>query len=152
MALQLEFSGSHEIAATRTRVWERLMDPNFVTQSMPGVESVRTVGPEHFQIGATLGMGFMKLSVTIDIRLSDLVSPERGTLRATGSAAGSTVDVVSNIQLTERDSNATHLTWAATTDIDGSLAGLGTGLVEGAARKVTTDFWADFARRVEQAA
>lgn len=147
MSLQLEFSGSHEINATRELVWGRLMDPHFMTKSVPGVESVQPVGPGKFQVGSGLNLGLMKLNVTIDIELSDLVEPERGKVRASASAAGSTIDVVSAIQLEDVGAGRTLLRWAATTVIGGSLAGLGSGMVEAVARRLTTDFWADFARR-----
>ena len=45
--MKLEFSGAPEVTAPRQVVWDRLMDPQFVAASAPGVESVEAVDPHH---------------------------------------------------------------------------------------------------------
>ena len=41
----------------------------------------------------------------------------------------------------------TRLNWAAVSTIGGALASLGGRLLEGTARRLTEEFWTDFARR-----
>jgi len=48
--MKLHFEGAPEIAKSRAQVWRCLMDPNFVAQSAPGVESVETIDPSHFKV------------------------------------------------------------------------------------------------------
>src|SRR5690348_9002998 len=103
MSLQLEFSGSPAIATARQMVWRRLVDPDFVAKSAPGVTSVQIVAPGHFQIASTLGIGPVKLPLTIDVELFDLVEPEHAQLRVSISTTGSTVQVLSTVQLAAVD-------------------------------------------------
>ena len=149
MSLRLEFAGSPYIAAPLDTVWRRLIDPHFVATSAPGVESVRVVAPGRFEIASALGIGPVKLHLTIDVEIFDLVELESARLRASASASGSTVKVESAVRLAPVDGSDTLLDWTATTEVDGALAALGTRLMEGVARRLTSDFWVDFARRVE---
>jgi len=55
--MKLEFSGAPEITASRQQVWAKLMDPDFVAASAPGVESVEAVDPTQFKVVSGLGVG-----------------------------------------------------------------------------------------------
>lgn len=146
--MKLEFSGTPEITASREQVWERLMDPNFVAASGPGVESVEAVDPTHFKVVSGLGVGAVKVRFKLDVELSDVVPPERLRMTARGRAPGSAVDVVSNVRLEDAGNGRTRLNWAATSTISGTVASVGARLLEGTARRLTEEFWTDFARRV----
>jgi hypothetical protein len=148
MPVRLEFSGSELIGVTRQRVWERLVDPHFVAQSIPGVESVRIDDPHHFQIKSVLGVGPVRLELTIDGEFRDLREPEHAGLRAAAAASGSTVTLSSDVRLTAVEDDRTILDWATTVEVDGTLAGLGSRMLESIAHKLTTEVWTGFARRV----
>jgi uncharacterized protein len=146
--MKLVFSGSPEIAAPRERVWRRLMDLEYVAQSARGVESVETLDPSNFKVVSAFGVGAIKVRVRIDIELFDLIEPESAKLRARGKAPGSAMDVVSTMRLEDAGPARTRLNWTATSDVSGTVAGVGARLMEGTARKLSEQFWADFARRV----
>jgi uncharacterized protein len=146
--MKLEFSGAPEITAPRTRVWERLMDPNFVAASAPGVETVEAVDPTHFKVTSGLGVGAVKVKFKLDVELSEIVERERLKMVARGRAPGSAVDVVSSVRLEDAGDGRTRLNWAATSTVSGTVASVGARLLEGTARRLTEDFWTDFARRV----
>lgn len=146
--MKLEFSGAPEITAPRGKVWERLMDPHFVAASAPGVESVEAVDPHRFKVVSGVGVGPVRVRFQLDVELSDVVAPERLRMSALGRAPGSAVDTVSSVRLEPLGEHRTRLVWAATTTITGTVAGLGTRLLEGVARRLTENFWTDFARRV----
>jgi carbon monoxide dehydrogenase subunit G len=146
--MKLEFAGAPEITAPREQVWERLMDPNFVAASAPGVESVEAVDPTHFKVVSGLGVGAVKVRFKLAVELSDVVPPERLRMAARGRAPGSAVDVVSNVRLDDAGNGRTRLSWSATSTISGTVASVGARLLEGTARRLTEEFWTDFARRV----
>ena len=75
--MRLEFAGAPEVTVSREEVWARLMDPNFVAASAPGVESVEAVDPTHFKVISGIGVGPMRVSFQLDVELSDVVPPER---------------------------------------------------------------------------
>jgi carbon monoxide dehydrogenase subunit G len=146
--MRLEFAGAPEIPAPREEVWTRLMDPNFVAASAPGVESVEAVDPTHFRVISGIGVGPLRVSFQLDVELSDVVPLERLRMTALGRASGSAIETVSSVRLEPLDNGGTRLNWAATSTISGTVASLGPRLLESAARRLTEDFWTDFARRV----
>lgn len=146
--MKLEFAGSPEITASREKVWQRLVDPHFIAASAPGVESVETVDPTHFKVISAVGVGPIRLQFQLDVELSDVRPPDGLRMIARGSAPGSTVDTVSSVRLESSEHGRTRLEWSATTTVSGAVAGLGGRLLEVIARRLTEDFWADFARRV----
>jgi carbon monoxide dehydrogenase subunit G len=146
--MKLLFSGSPEITAPRQQVWTKLNDPDFVAQSGPGVESVERVDPTHFKVISGLGVGSVKVRFKLDVELFDIVEGKSLKMRARGKAPGSAVDVVSSLQLADVDGGRTRLDWSATSEVSGTVASVGARLLEGTARRLTEQFWTDFARRV----
>ena len=124
------------------------MDPDFVAASAPGVESVEAVDPTHFTVISGVGVGALKFRFRLDVELSGIVELERLTMAARGKAPGSMVDVVSNVRLEQVRNGYTRLDWSATSTIDGVVAVIGARFLEGAARRLTEEFWTDFARRI----
>ena len=150
--MHLDFSGEPMIAAPRQAVWRRLLDPHAVGAASPGVESVEAIDATHFKVVSSLGVGAIRLSLALDIELSDLVEPESARMHARGKAPGSEIDVRTTILLHERDAETTQLQWEATATISGTIASIGARLLEGAVRKLTDDFWDTFAQQASAAA
>jgi uncharacterized protein len=146
--MKLEFSGSPTIAAPRELVWQRLMDPHFVAQSAPGVESVEPLDPTHFKVVSGFGVGSIKVRFTMDVELFDIITGKSAKMRVRGKAPGSAIDVVSSMGIEEAGSGSSQLNWSATSEVSGTVASVGARLMEGTARKLTEQFWTDFARRV----
>jgi carbon monoxide dehydrogenase subunit G len=146
--MRLNFSGAPVITAPAAVVWGKLLDADFVAASAPGVESVERVDPTHFRVISGLGVGAVKVRFRLDVELFDIVEGERLKMRARGKAPGSMVDVVSALQVEDAGNGRTRLNWSATSDVSGTVGSVGGRLLEGTARRLTEQFWTDFARRV----
>ena len=146
--MKLEFSGSPEIAATRDYLWAKLLDPDFVAVSAPGVESVETIDPTHFNVISGLGVGSVKVRFKLDVELFDIVDKQSLKMRARGKAPGSVVDVLSSLRIADAGPNMARLDWSSTSEVSGTMASVGGRFLEGTARRLTEEFWTDFARRV----
>jgi carbon monoxide dehydrogenase subunit G len=147
--MKLRFAGAPEIATTRDHVWQRLLDPNFVARSAPGIESVQPLDPTHYKVVSAFGVGAVKLRFTLDVELFDVVDGERLKMRARGKAPGSNVDVTASVHLEEPTPGGVRLNWVADSDVSGTVASVGGRLLEGTSKKLIEQFWADFARRVQ---
>jgi uncharacterized protein len=145
--MKLEFAGSPIITATLQQVWTRLTDPDFVAASGPGVESVEALDPTHFKVISGLGVGSVKVRFRLDVELFDIIEGQRLKMRARGKAPGSAVDVLSRLELQDAGPGRTRLQWSATSELSGTVASVGARLLEGTARRLTEEFWTDFARR-----
>jgi carbon monoxide dehydrogenase subunit G len=145
-----EFSGSPTIDAPPERVWKRLMDPHFLAQSAPGVEAVETIDPTHFKVVSGFGIGSIRVKLTMDVELYEISQGRSAKMRLHGQAAGSAIDVASKMEVDTVGSNGTQLRWSATSEVSGAVASMGARLMEGAARRLTEQFWTDFAQRVSR--
>jgi uncharacterized protein len=148
--MKLEFAGSPRINAPRERVWERLMDPHFLAQSAPGVEAVETIDSTHFKVLSGFGVGSIRVRLTMDVELYDIDQGRSAKMRVHGQAAGSAIDVASDVRVIADGPGSTQLSWSATSQVSGAVAKMGARLMEGAARRLTEQFWTDFAERVSQ--
>jgi carbon monoxide dehydrogenase subunit G len=71
-------------------------------------------------------------------------------MRVRGKAPGSAIDVVSSVRIDDAGAGGSQLDWSATCQVSGTVASVGARLMEGTARKLTEQFWTDFARRVSE--
>jgi carbon monoxide dehydrogenase subunit G len=83
----------------------------------------------------------------MEVELSEVVERESLRMRSLARGSGSVVDVVSVVRLEDAQAG-TRLKWSATSEVSGTVAGLGPRLIEGTARMMSERFWTDFARRV----
>ena len=148
----LTFSGSPTVHAPRPLVWSRVMDPKAVAACASGVESVDAIDPRHYRVVSAFGVGAVKLRFTMEVELSDIVEPERASIVARGKAPGSAVSVRTDLRLEEAAPGTTRLHWTANADFSGTVASVGARLLQGTARKLTEQFWKDFAKDTEVAA
>jgi carbon monoxide dehydrogenase subunit G len=68
-------------------------------------------------------------------------------MRAIGSGPGSEINVVSSLRIADGMSGKVRLDWSATSEVSGTMAKVGGPLITGTARRLTEEFWTDFARR-----
>lgn len=146
--LTLEFSGAPEIRASRDEVWRRLLDPHFIARSAPGVESVEPIDATRFRMILGFGVALLKLRLAVDVEMFDIVDGTSARMRARGHAPGSAVDMVSDIHVEDAAPGRVRLRWRAASSITGALTGVGSRIMEGVARRLTSQFWENFAARV----
>ena len=149
--MQFLFTGAAEVKASRPAVWARLMDPRFVAASAPGVESIEQVDATRYKVHSAFGIGAMKFRFTLELEIGELTEPERATMWARGTGPGSDVAITSGIHLVEAAPGHTIINWKSDNAVNGAIADIGGRLIESAARKVTEEFWLDFARRIDLA-
>jgi carbon monoxide dehydrogenase subunit G len=107
------------------------------------------VDPTHFKVISAFGVGSIRVRFTMDVELFDIDAGKSAKMRVRGKAPGSAIDVVSKLQVDDAGSG-TQLNWSATSEVSGTVANVGARLMEGTARKLTEQFWTDFAQRVSQ--
>ncbi len=146
--MRLSFSGAPEVAAPIDQVWPRIIDPHFVAEHGPGVESVEVTDERHFKVITALGVAATKLRFGMDVELTEVEEPKHLTMKARGKAPGSAVEVSATLDLEAIDASRTRLHWKADSEISGTVASVGARLMEGTARKLTEQFWTKFAASI----
>ncbi len=144
----MELRGEYRIAAPREQVWALLNDAAVLRECIPGCESLEVTGENEFQAVATNKIGPVKARFKGKVRLTDL-DPPNG-YRISGEGDGGVAGFAkggATVALQPKD-GGTLLVYNVEAQIGGKLAQLGQRLINGAAKKVADEFFANFAKAV----
>ena len=144
----MEQQGEYPIAASREQVWSALNDAETLAECIPGCQSMAQTSDTEFTAKVKAKVGPVSATFDAEIALSDLQPPESYTLAGSvkGGAAGFGKGQAS-VQLAEAE-GGTLLTYQVTASVGGKLAQIGSRLVDGAARKMADDFFANFQQKL----
>ena len=147
----MHFTGQQSIKAPIDTVWAFFMDPNKVAECAPGFKSMEILAPDHFKPTLAVGVGAVKATFTLDVHLVDLQQPSHAAMEGRGSAAGSAVDMKAGLDLKPESDTTTHMDWTADVNVSGTLASMGSRLLEGTAQKLTARFFDCLRQKLETA-
>lgn len=133
----MQFSGSVPIRAPRQKVWDFVIDPAQLAHCGPGVESVERIDERHYRAIAKVGIGFVSARFKGQVEIVDEEPPQRAVLKAKGQAPGSAADALATMHLRDGEQpGTTVMDWFAEVSISGTLASVGSRLIEGTANKL----------------
>ncbi|HEX6284686.1 MAG TPA: SRPBCC domain-containing protein, partial [Pyrinomonadaceae bacterium] len=72
----MKLSGTHELEATRERVYQSLVSPDVLQRCIPGCERLERTGDNTFATTIRAGVGSIKGLFEGKVRLEDLREPE----------------------------------------------------------------------------
>ena len=150
--MAMTMSGDVQLPATREAVWAKLNDPNVLKACIPGCEELDKTDETNFRAVAKMKVGPVSARFRGKVTLSDL-DPPNG-YKITGEGEGGVAGFAkggATVGLAEKD-GGTLLTYNVEAQIGGKLAQLGQRLINGAAKKLADEFFANFAKAVEGSA
>jgi carbon monoxide dehydrogenase subunit G len=115
-----------------------VIDPQQVGWCGPGVEAIEEVDPTHFRARAKVGIGVISARFTVNLELAETQEPDRAVIKASGQAPGSAVDATGEMVLRGPPEGPTTMAWSADVSIMGTIASVGSRLIEGTANKLIT--------------
>ena len=146
--MAMTMTGEVQLPAARETVWQKLNDPEVLKACIPGCEELNKTSDTQFQAVATQKIGPVKARFKGIVNLTDLDPPNgykisgQGDGGVAGFAKGG-----ATVALSDKD-GGTLLTYTVEAQIGGKLAQLGQRLINGAAKKVADEFFANFAKAV----
>jgi len=147
--MAMMMSGEQQLTAARDKVWAALNDPAVLKACIPGCETLDVTGENEFSAVATNKIGPVKARFNGKVRLTDLDPPNGYKISGEGDGgiAGFAKGGAS-VTLTDKD-GGTLLTYNVEAHIGGKLAQLGQRLINGSAKKLADEFFANFAKEVQ---
>lgn len=144
--MAMTMNGEILLAASREVVWTKLNDPEVLKACIPGCEELERIDDEGFRAVAKMKVGPVSARFRGRVSLNDLDPPRSYTIvgEGEGGVAGFAKGGA-KVSLLERD-DGTLLTYHVDAQIGGKLAQLGQRLVNGTAKKLADEFFANFAR------
>ena len=144
----MDMTGEFRIPAPRQRVWEGLNDPQVLKECIPGCQTIEKVSDTEFAAKVLAQVGPVKANFAGKVTLSDLEPPQSYTIAGEGSggvagfAKGS-----AKVNLAE-DGGATLLHYTVQAHVGGTLAQIGSRLIDSVARKMAENFFTRFVAAV----
>jgi uncharacterized protein len=150
----MEMTGEHAVPAPADHVWKALTNPEMLKACIPGCDSIEPDGENAYRMAMAAHVGPVTARFSGKMRMSEIEVARAYTLRfeGTGGVAGF-VNGEARVMLTpSAGGGGTTLTYVAKAQVGGRLAQVGSRLIDGAARKLTDDFFSRFVGEFESKA
>jgi carbon monoxide dehydrogenase subunit G len=145
----LEIKGERKIPATLHAVWNALNDPDVLRECIPGCDQMEKISDIEYRLGMLAVVGPVKARFSGKLMLSDIIEPQHYALQFEGSGGAAGFGKGSaRVTLSSIDAMETQLDYAASAQVGGKLAQVGSRLIDGIARKIAEDFFTRFNARV----
>lgn len=148
----MEMTGVHVVPATTEAVWHALHDPETLKCCIPGCASIEPDGENAYRMALTANVGPVSARFAGKVKIADGEAPRAYTIRfeGTGGPAGF-VNGEASVILTPGEAGSTTLSYAARAQVGGKLAQIGSRLIDGAAHKLTDEFFTRFVETMRPA-
>jgi len=145
----MELTESYTLPVPQQRAWEALNDTAILRASIPGCDSIEADGENAYALSMSASVGPVKARFKGRMLLTDIDAPHTYTIvfEGQGGAAGFGKGNA-RVTLEPEGDAATKLSYAATAQVGGKLAQIGSRLVDGAARKIATEFFKRFGEQL----
>lgn len=149
MAMNIE--GEELIKAPIDKVWAGLNDPKILRACIPGCESLEKKSDTEFAAVVVLKIGPIKARFNGEVELKDL-NPPHG-YRIVGEGKGGIAGFAkggADVHLTEEGPEQTRLNYEAKADVGGKIAQLGSRLITSTSKKLASQFFSEFNKKVSK--
>ena len=136
----MNITGTHTVPATRARVWEMLHDPETLQRTVPGCQSLTVESPTRFSAELSVGVGPIRGRFSGSVEIKDIDAPESYTMTLNGQGPTGFVSGEGTITLSE-DGEATLVSVEADAQVGGTLAQIGSRMIQTAVRMVMGQFF-----------
>ena len=137
----MKIEGTHELHASRERVFAALVDPEVLCRCIPGCESLEKTDENTYAALLKAGVGAIKGSFKGNVRLEDMRVPEHSRIVVDGKGGPGFVKGSGDFDLEEKN-GGTLIKYAGEMQVGGVIAGVGQRMIEAAAKMMAARFFA----------
>ena len=133
----MDVKGSYSFDAPVARVWELLLDPQSLSQCMPGCETFTPIGDDRYEATMSVGVGSIKGTYSAKITIADRVPMRSYKLIVEGQGRPGFVRGEATISL-EEEEGKTQVKVDGDAQVGGTIARVGQRFL-GSANKMMMD-------------
>ena len=141
----MNITGSHTVPAPRERVWELLHDPGALQRMVPGCQTLDAESPTRFSATLAVGVGPIRGRFSGTVEIEDLAANESYKMTLSGQGPTGFVSGEGTINLTP-DGDATLVAVEADAQVGGTLAQIGSRMIQTAVRMLMGQFFEALSR------
>jgi hypothetical protein len=134
------------LPADRPRVWAMLNDPEVLKAAIPGCQSLEKTSETSFSAVVKIKIGPVGASFKGKVQLSDIDPPNGYTIGGEGEGGiAGFANGGATVQLSDAPEGGTLLKYDVQANVGGKIAQLGSRLIDGVAKKLADQFFANLA-------
>ena len=144
--MAMTMTGEVTLPADRPKVWAMLNDPTVLKTCIPGCQSLDKTSDTSFAAVAKIKIGPVGATFKGKVQLSDIDAPNGYTI--TGEGEGGIAGFAkggAKVALADAEAGGTILKYNVEANVGGKIAQLGSRLIDGVAKKMADQFFANFA-------
>ncbi len=141
----MNISGSHTVSAPRERVWELLHDPDALQRMVPGCQTLDVETPTKFSAALAVGVGPIRGRFNGTVEIEDIAANESYKMTLSGQGPTGFVSGDGMITLSD-DGDGTLVAVEADAQVGGTLAQIGSRMIQTAVRMLMGQFFDALAR------
>lgn len=146
----MEVTGHQKIKAPRQQVFQALLNPQVLQNSIPGCDSAEFVDfPTGRQLKLTISPNFpgLKGRYTIYVQTGEVLAPSRVVFMTSPSSSLGSIRATCITDLTE-EASGTNLSYNAHAQIEGKLSATPDIIINGAVKVALNQFFKNFEKQV----
>jgi uncharacterized protein len=140
----VKLEGTHQLDASRQRVYQCLINPEVLQRCIPGCEKLEQTGENTFAATIKAGVGSIKGIFNGTARLEDLREPEHLRIVVDGKGAPGFLKGAGDLDLAEAE-GGTKINYAADIQVGGTIASVGQRMLQGTAKMMAAQFFTSLA-------
>jgi carbon monoxide dehydrogenase subunit G len=144
-------NGSIELNAPIEHVWNKLMDPEVLSQCIMGCKQMVQIEEGKYRAELSVGIAAVKGTYDATVALTDVQAPKSYKLVVHGEGAPGYVDAEGLIQLSEQEGGKTTLSYDYNAEVGGKVAAIGQRMLGGVAKLIINDFFKKLKKEIENA-
>jgi uncharacterized protein len=136
----VKLEGTHQLEASRERVYQSLVNPEVLQRCIPGCERLERTGENSFAATIRTGVGSIKGVFDGKVQLEDLREPEHFRIVVEGKGAPGFLKGSGNLDL-EEDASVTKVNYSGDIQVGGTIASVGQRMIQGTAKMMAAQFF-----------
>ena len=136
----VKLEGTHELEASRERVYQSLVNPEVLQRCIPGCERLEKTGENTFAATIKTGVGSIKGVFDGKVRLEDLREPEHFRIVVEGKGAPGFLKGSGDLDL-EANGAITKVNYSGDVQVGGTIASVGQRMIQGTAKMMAAQFF-----------
>jgi carbon monoxide dehydrogenase subunit G len=136
----MKIEGTHEVHASRERVYRALIDPAVLQRCIPGCEKLEKTGENSYSATLRTGVGSIKGVFTGNVKLEDTTPPSHYRIVVDGKGQPGFLKGWGDLDLEVQD-GATLIRYSGEVQIGGPIAGVGQRMIQGAVKMMAAQFF-----------
>ena len=136
----MKLEGTHQLHASRERVYQSLVDPQVLRRCIPGCERLEKTGDNTFAATIRVGVGSIKGLFNGNVRLEDMRPPQHYRIVVDGKGAPGFMKGSGDLDLEEAN-ETTIIKYVGEIQVGGTIAGVGQRMIQGTAKMMAAQFF-----------